>query len=165
LSEQGQTYYEYVGKLLEVERKRTDRIDTRSSAVTTASATLVALGVGLVTILFGKDYKFESAVARWTVLLALAFLLAAATLALIAGLLRKQVVPDKATLTAALEDHWTDTETSARLACAWLDFDTLLSLRQANSKRTWWLDGSLRCQLVGAITLVVSIGWELSSKF
>jgi hypothetical protein len=94
----------------------------------------------------------------------LALFVTAAVLALVAGLLRKQVVPDMTTLKESLGARWTDTEVSARLACAWLDLDTLLSLRRGNSKRTWWLDFSLRSQLIGAILLGLAVGWELFDK-
>jgi hypothetical protein len=54
-----------------------------------------------------------------------------------------------------------DTEVSARLACAWMNLDTLLSLRKGNNRKAWWLDWALRIQLSAVVVLGTAVGWEL----
>lgn len=126
----------------------------------TSSAALVSLVLALVAIVRGKDHQITSG-ARWGVIGALALFVIAGLLALVAGMLRKYTVPDDVNLKSALGEHWTDTETTARLTCAWLDLDTLLSLRKGNNQKTWWLDWALRVQLCAVAILASAIGWQL----
>lgn len=160
MSDQGTVYAAFVDARLKVERDRRAGLESRAANVVTSSAALVSLVFALVAVVLGKDHTVASG-ARWGVIVALALFAVAGIFALVAGMLRRYTVPDDATLNTALGEHWTDTETTARLTCAWLDLDTLLTLRRGNNQKTWWLDWALRIQLIAAITLAFAVGWEL----
>lgn len=162
MSDQGSVYAAFVEERLKTERERRATQEARAIAVVTSSAALVSLIFALAALVIGKDYQFTSG-AKWFVVAALALFALGGLSALIAGLLLEYDVPDDATLQACLGNHWTDTETSARLSCAWMNLDTLLSLRRGNNRKSWWLDWALRVQVLAVAVLGGAVGWELLS--
>lgn len=162
MADQGTTYAAYVADRLKVERERLDRIETRASGVITSSAAIIGLIVAALALIVGKDHTFTGFAAAAASFAVVAYALAM-LFVLLAGMLRKSEVPDDATLQAALTEHWTDTEISARLACAWMDLGSLLTLRKANDGRTWYLDLALWAQLAGSVALVVATITEVWS--
>jgi hypothetical protein len=158
--EQGLVYYSFIQASIKEERDRRSAQESRATGVVTSSGALVTLVFALVAVVLGKDYKFASG-ATWLVIAALGLFALASLFALLAGLLLKYEVPDKRTLEATLGSHWTDTEASARLACAWMSLDTLLTLRSGNNRKSWWLDWALRMQLSAVVTLGAAVAWEL----
>lgn len=160
MSEQGTVYAAFVDARLKVERERRASLESRAAAVVTTSAALVSLVLALVAVVLGVDHQITSG-ARWGVIGALGLFSTAGLFALVVGMLRRYTVPDDLTLKSALGEHRTDTETTARLTCAWLDLDTLLSLRRGNNQKAWWLDWALRIQLFAVVVLASAIGWEM----
>jgi hypothetical protein len=160
MSDQGSAYFDFIETRLKSERDRRAAQETRATAVVTSSAALVSLIFVLVAVVIGKAHTFISG-ARWLVIGALVLFTLAGLSALIAGLLLNYEVPDEATLRSCLDDHWTDTEISARLACAWMNLDTFLSLRKGNNRKSWWLDWAPRTQLLAVVVLGAAVGWEL----
>lgn len=159
-SDQGEVYYEVMSARLDAERDRRTTLETRGTTVVTSSAALVSLGLLLTALVAGKDYRFQSG-ASVLVLIALGLFVLAGGAALMAGQLHKYKVPTDETLKSCLDEHWTDTAVSARLAAAWMNLETILSLRSGNDKKAWWLNWALRFQVFAIMALAVAAVWEI----
>jgi hypothetical protein len=163
MSDQGSVYFAFIEGRLKAERDRRTTQEARAAAVVNSSAALVSLIFALVALVIGEDETFSSET-RCLVIAALALFGLAGLGALMAGQLHTYEVPDDATLERCLGEQWTDTETSARLACSWMNLDTLLSLRRGNNRKSWWLDWALRAQLLALVVLGSAVGWELYDR-
>lgn len=160
MSDQGSVYAEFINGRLANERERRGKIETRATAVTTTSAALISLIVAALALIVGEKHTFAGE-SENAVLVALALYALSSGCSLAAGLLRSYTVPDEATLKTALGEHWTDSEVSARLACAWMDLDGLLSLRKVNNSKSRWLDRALWTQLAATVALGVAAAIEV----
>ncbi len=149
---------------LKSERDRRAAMEARAITVITSSSALISLIFALVAILVGKDYKFMSG-AKVIVVIALVIFAVSALCALFAGQLRTYKVPSQTTLLATLNEHWADSEVDAVLACSYMDYDTLLSLRLGNDHKAWWLDQALRSQLGAGAVLTLAVVDELLHVF
>ncbi|MBX3099567.1 MAG: hypothetical protein KF761_08305 [Salinibacterium sp.] len=157
----GATYSLFIENELKIERARRELQTKTATAVITTSSALIALLVALFALLAGKDFVFQAG-ARWVVIAALALFFLSAVAALVAGQLVEYLVADETTLSRILNDHWGDTVNDSRLASAWINFDTLVSLRRGCNARSWWLDWALRLQVLGALALALGVGWQIA---
>lgn len=163
-AQQGETYVGYVRHLLEEERRRRDTIDERAASVVTSSsatAVLVSTAVGLAA---GFELRVDALTVTAVAVALLAFLVAV-LMAVLASRLEPYAVPDTRTLELFLTQRWTDTETTARNNTAWLDLDTVGSLRRGNARKSWALAWALRIQLVAVAAVVLAVAVELGGGF
>ncbi|WP_273653438.1 hypothetical protein [Cellulomonas fimi] len=162
MSDQGSVYAAYIARNLTNERERRTALEARAGTVTSTSAALVALVATVGAWLGGSGRTYATGTVA-AVVVALALFIASALLALVCGQLRPYQVPDPATLQAFITVSWTDTEVTARNNAAWLDLDTLTTLREGNGTKSRALDWSLRAQLLALAALGVAVAWELAS--
>jgi hypothetical protein len=59
-------------------------------------------------------------------------------------------------------DHWTDTEEVASQNVAYRNQRTLVSLREANNKKAWWLPVAFWAQVAAALALLIAVGNALA---
>ena len=139
---QGAYYRDFIAVRLVAERERRQRLDDRSASVTTGSSALLTLIAALTALIVTKDVTMGKGPGA-LLLIALGLFATASGLSMRASMLMEYKVPSKDALQAMVDSHWTDTEASQLLACAWMDLDTLLSMRSVNKKKAWWLNIAL----------------------
>ncbi len=113
---------------------------------------MLSLIVALIALVKGNEFQVGATVGVFVVISVIAFAFASG-FAMTAGMLRLYKVPTANTFKTMLGTRWTDSEPSQLLACAWMDLDTLLSTREVNNAKAWWLDLALRVQLGAFVSL------------
>ncbi|WP_456788329.1 hypothetical protein [Cellulomonas sp. P5_C5] len=163
MSDQGEVYAAFIARNVATERERRTALESRATTVTSTSAALVALVATVSGWLAGSGRVYAAGTVT-AVVVALALFVASAFLALVCGQLRAYQVPDPEFLKEFLSTRWTDTEITARNNAAWLDLDTLTTLRDGNAIKSMALDWSLRTQLLALVALAVAVAWEVASS-
>ena len=159
-----QVFAAFIASDLTVERARRDSQQKLAAGVITTSSGFIALTVAGLALLLGKDYQVVDPGPKAMVTLALLLFVASAVVALVVIQLVPYLVATAGTMRAALSEHWNDDPEQLQLARAWIDFDTLTSLRAECNKKSMWLVGSLWGQVVGALVLGLAATWLVFSK-
>lgn len=160
MDSQGVTYAAYVQSELDLEYARRDSMNARAATAITASTGLVTLVLAATAFVNGQNYPNRSAAELWMIC-GIGLLLAAAIIAILAGVSWKYVVTDETTLRAMIGDQWAATDVTARNTVASINIRTLVSLRAGTNIKTNLLLGAYALQtlsiaaLLGAVISIV----------
>jgi len=154
VSDQGAAYSYFLVEELERESKRRESIDSRAMATVAGSGAIVALGGLILTFGQASAGKGNHSVGLATAA-TLAFL-AAATVAIVAGLPRRYKAAEVAMLRAMTSRLGTDHEDRARRFCAKRRLESLETLRDGNNLKAWLLIVAQGCQAIGILLLVLA---------
>lgn len=159
------SFADFIASDLEVERARRAAQEKASVEVIKASSAFVALVVAGSALLLGKDFTASEPIVQWLIIGALALFVLSALSALVVGQLVPYRVASTGTMEAALTTHWNAPEVDRLAAVAWINFDTLTSLRDQCNKKSTWLTWALRFQVGGALVLALGVGALLLGLF
>lgn len=162
-SDQGATYAAFVEAELAAEYDRRAAVDGRASTVVTTSGAFVALVTAVTVLVTGSPYRFSAAGSRG-LLASLASLLVSASLALVASQSRDYCVAGAGTLLRMTNEHWTDSEVTARNVCAHLRSETIGSLRRGSNRKAGLLIIAFVFQMAALVGLVATVAYELRGR-
>lgn len=161
----GDVFSSHIDELMKGEFERRQRLESRGQAITTTSAGLLTLFVGIATLMMGQKYHFSSHNAVLVICYAFgAFLLASA----IGIATQNAFVAYSSTASQTLDDmvgeHWEDAADDAKWICAKRQVDTVKSLRSQNAKKARLALGGAVVQLVAIALLASGILTEVLLK-
>jgi hypothetical protein len=155
VTDQGTQYAAFIDTELEREIARRDSAHTRAGAALTGATGLVTLVLALFAVFLGK----EALVTGWAKVFiagAVLALLAAGGCAVAAIRPRAEDVVSTKTLRTLLgEEHWKDTEASARNQTARMVIDRIDEMRSVSTAKGKWLLAAAILQLVAVGALAV----------
>ena len=163
MSDQGDTYAQFIESELKLEYERRSTLDSRALAVATSSSAFLALVFAVSVVVTGKDYKFSHGGTRG-LLITLASFIAAAALGLVANAAREYEVPAVATLRLMTSDHWTDREVDARNITAGLNVTAIAFLRGGNNSKARLVVVAFLFQMAAVLGIVATLTWELRHR-
>lgn len=155
MSEQGRTYAEFIFKEVEAEEQRRERSELQASRITGSGGALILVVVSLAILRFGKDSPLPSPTVFLTVS-SLTMLLLSVGMAVAGTLSVRYRVPTVRTMESMLDEHWGDTEVSARNICSTLYLRRISSLRVGNRRKSLWLLAAVYLQGISICLLVGS---------
>lgn len=155
---QGQTYFSFIESELKVERERRSTFDARGVAFVKTSGSLVTLLVAIGAVVAGEARFTAPKPAVVPLLAALLSFAAAAGFGLLASWPYRHTVADVADLQQMRTDRWGDDEIDARNVIAYLNIDTIRTLRHGNDVKATLLMGAQVAQLFALCSLAFVIG-------
>lgn len=156
MTDQGTQYAGFINAELEREIARRDSANTRAGAALTSATGLVTLVLALFAVLLGKD-SLATGWAKVFIAGAVLALLAAGGCAVAAIRPRAEGVVSTRTLRKLIGDeHWKDTEVTARNQTARMVIDRIDEMRGVSTAKGKWLLAAAILQLVAIGALAVS---------
>ena len=160
MAEQGETYAKFIEAELKAEDERKATLNSRALGIATTSSAFLALVFTLTVLVTGKDFKVSASGSRW-ILFALVLFAVASLLGLLASSLRAFVVIAPESLEALVGDHWTDEEVDARNQIAYLNVQTISTIRTGNNWKATLIGWGIGFQLSAILVLIGTLAWEL----
>jgi hypothetical protein len=157
---QGEAYAAYVQATLNDERERAKVLSERAAATTTTSSAFVGLVHALAVLLTGKDYAYTGAAAAGLLVGLLAFAVAT-LLGFVANLSRTYEVAAIETMSEMTTTRWTDSDVDARNTVAYVNLNTVKSLRDTNATKARCLKWALGVQLSGVVVVIITLALQL----
>jgi hypothetical protein len=157
MSDQGTEYAKFIEAQLKHEYDRRDTVNSRLNTAITSATGLVTVTLVVLAVLKGKDFTLRGA-ALTALFVALFALLIAAALGVFGGLNWNYKVTDVPTMQAMIDEHWMDTEVTARGIAALCNVQTINTLRKGTDTKYQFLHGSGIAQLVALLALGISAG-------
>jgi hypothetical protein len=159
MSDQGTHYSAYINAELQAELSRRESVNGRSATALTSSTGFVTLVLAVFAVFVGKDFILSGG-AKISLAVGLFALLAAGICAVIAGFPWRIKLATTETLRKMVNEHWTDSEVTARGNAAYANVVVLESLRPGTNIKFWFLMIAGGCQIIavgalGACTLFV----------
>lgn len=159
-AEQGSEYAAYLRTELDREHARRETVDSRAGIALTGAAGLLTLGLAAVAVVKGQNYRVHGVETAW-LFVAVALLLLAAVLAVLAGVNWKYQVLTADAMGSMLNEHWTDTETTARSITAQANLRSLASLRVGTNIKSRFL----LCAFVTQTAAIAALAVDLAEIF
>jgi hypothetical protein len=154
--EQGSEYAAYTRAQLDREYARRDTVDSRAEKALTSAVGLLTLGLAAIAVAKGKDYRVHGAETAW-LFVAVAGLLLAAVFAVFAGINWTYKAVAVEAMDKMLNEHWTDTETTARNIAAKTNLRSLASLRAGTNIKSLFLLLTFLTQIVAIAALAIDL--------
>ena len=145
-----------------------ERIEERGTRIVSSSAAIVALIVGLVTIVLGRNGAILThGVAIFLLVIALVtFLIAAGCGVYVQNSAQPRKAIALSTLRHLIREHsvWNGTDREARRSCAHLDIEAIASLRSSTRTKAIVCNFALSCQAIAGALLTISLGIEITAR-
>jgi hypothetical protein len=160
MSTGAERYAEFIKAELDAEWERRKALDTRGASIVGITSGLATAVFAIGALVTGADGYTPDRVTTIALLVGLALFVAAAG----CGLAASRTVPYDVTA-RMVYDHmvggqWGDDEEQALRVVAYRNQVTLVSLREGNNKKAWWLPASYWAQIAAA-ALLVAVGSAL----
>ena len=152
---QGSEYATFIENELKHEYDRRDAVNSRAAGAITAATGLVTIVLAVLAVLKGKDFTLTGGPLT-AIAVALFALLAAAVLAILAGINWNYNVTTVDTMRQMLRDHWGDCDIDARNIAAHCNVETISSLRKGTNIKIRYLVAGAGAQVVAVLALSVS---------
>jgi Na+/melibiose symporter-like transporter len=150
--EQGAQFAAYIQEELTQEYSRRESVNSRAAAAITSATGLVTVVLAVIAVLKGKDFTLTGWALRM-LFLGVFGLLAAAVLAVLAGMTWGYKVTDISTLRQIVGPRWRTTEVTARSTVAQFSVKTIATLRYGNGIKFRLLLASGFCQVAALLAL------------
>ncbi|MCL1871657.1 MAG: hypothetical protein FWF90_14770 [Promicromonosporaceae bacterium] len=158
MSDQGVVYTTFIATELTREYERRARIDSRAAATVTAATGLLTVAVAALALIRGKDLQVHGLAGALVAATTVAFLVSAVLASVAAVNWQYWVASPDPTLQSMLgEEHWQDTETTARNNVGSLNIETLTTLRHGNNRKSAFLLGALLAQVAATLLLTSAV--------
>lgn len=164
-SPQGETYVTFIKDILDHEYEQRRTIEARGAAIVTTSASLLTIIFGISVLFTGKDYRFASHNAVALLIISLiAFVLGAVLGIWVQNFQVADRRISRDSLTAMLDEHWTDDEVDARNICAYTNVHVIGSLRSGTALKSRVATIGLFMQVSAVLLLLGALGVELAAR-
>jgi hypothetical protein len=158
MSTGGERYSDFIQADLDAERERRKYLDERGASIVSTASGLATAVFAIGALVTGvQGYKPDELTAA-ALLIGLGLFAVAAFCGLAASRTIAYDVTHPEVYNDMVSSHWADAEDQARQVVAYRNQITLVSLRQANNRKAWWLPLAFWSQIAATVALLVAVG-------